>query len=874
MKKKTKQEVDWGGEMAHSVGIVGRVFGKLLSYLLNIILTVLLICLITGTIVGCAFAFYVKNYIDVSLDDFADLSTDSDRTTSIYYMDWTDRDSGTGTPVEITDQRLYGSENRIWVSYQQIPKNLINAFIAVEDHRFPTHKGVDWVTTIRATARYFTGNKIEGGGSTITQQLIKNVTGDNEVTIQRKVQEILRALEIEKNMSKEEILELYLNKINLSHGCYGVGAAAYTYFGKEVQDLTLLECAAIAGITQSPSHWDPIYHPENNTERRNTVLYCMYEYGYITKEEYYENKNAELTINYQARGESTTTTNINTWYTDAAFEEAIDLLMEAKGWTDREYTANYIYTAGLQIITAQDPEIQRILDEYFVNDSNFISVDNSAIQPEASMVIIDPKTGDVLGIAGGRGEKRGNRILNYATQTTRSPGSSIKPLSIYGPALEYGVINYGSVVDDSPVNFGDPVYENGELTGYTREDGYPQNYSNTYRGLTTINYAVTNSLNTVAYKVLQMLTLDTSFDFVKNKLHLDNYIEYAETAGGVAISDKDYSALALGGMNYGVTVLEMTAAYQIFANNGVYNKPRIVLEIRDSSGKTIIKNERVSEIVISDQTASIMTKLLQNVVQSGTAASVTCKNIINVAGKTGTTTDDRDRWFIGYTPYYLGGVWFGYSMPRSLSAFSASKSPATKIWDDIMIILNERKINQVVAKGEGIGTFATASGIVTAEYCKDSGKLVTDACRADPRGSRVEVGYFTSATVPTEPCDCHTIVAFDRTTGGVASASCPESNTARYGLIKVDSRDFPVQVSIADAQYTCRDLGSTPICSDPNLPYYAGVLGEGHYSGVTGKGAVQFNRGCTHTGAAEQEEETGDGADGTGETDTGEDVAA
>ena len=877
--KKPGKKVNWGGEVASSAGIVGKVFLKILTYIINVLLTILLIGLITGTVVGATFAYYIKNYIEADITDFDIMSSDVSTTTKIFYMDWTDRDRRIGVPVEITEQRLHGVSNQIWASYSDMPSYLWQAFVAIEDKRFPEHSGVDFITTGKAVFAYFLKGANMAGGSTITQQLVKTITGDDDVTPQRKIQEIMRAFKLEEKYDKTEILEMYLNSIYLSQGCTGVGAAAYTYFGKEVKDLTLIECAAIAAITQKPTKWDPIQNPEENQLRRDLILREMADQGYLTESEFEAAHKQELVINYKGRNnhseeqEVDTSASVNSWYTDAAIDEAIQLLMKNGGYT-YEVASKLIYTGGFQILTAMDPFVQETLDEFYENAENFPTVDNSPIQPESSFVIIDPRTGDVLGLRGARGEKTGNRLLNYATKTTRSPGSSIKPLSIYGPALEAGIITYGSITDDTPANFGEPTYgSSGQVTGYTDRDGYPDNYSKNHRGLTTTQYAVTHSLNTIPVKILQKLTIEKSFDFLKNKLQMYSLIDYRELAGGTSITDKNVSALALGGMNYGVTVLEITAAYSAFANNGVYNKPRIVLKILDSQGNVLINNEEESTIVMSEQNASIMTKLLQNVVVSGTANAITVDNIVNVAGKTGTTTADNDRWFIGYTPYYIGGVWFGYAMPSSLNKFSASVSPSVVIWDKVMTILHEKKIKEVTESGYGLSSFVLAQGVTTAVYCVDSGKLMTDACRADYRGNRSEMGYFTANTVPNESCDRHVMVEYDKVTGGIACQNCPPANIVRYGMLKIDDRNFPYNIVIADAQYTWRNLpaGVEPEL-DETLPFYASMLSNGVYAGISSYGA-QFNSYCSVHYNTSQEEETGETEEPENNSETAEEAS-
>lgn len=834
--------IEWKAEVGNAAGIAGRATLHALSYVANVFLTILLIGLITGAIVGTAFAVYVKQYIDPSVDDVVMMvSKQQDTTTKIFCMEYTDRENRIGEAVELENQRQYGTENQMYASYSEFPENLVDAFVSIEDHRFFEHSGVDWRRTIGATFYYFTGQDTYGG-STITQQLIKNLTGDDDVTIQRKVQEILRALNLEKKLDKTQILEMYMNIVYLSQGSYGVSAAAWTYFGKEVSDLNLVECAAIASITQNPIKWDPIRHPDNNKERRQTVLYRMHELGKISDEEYEEAYDTDLVLNVQSDAVTATGQTVNSWYTDAAIDEALELLQEKYSCT-REAASKMLYTGGLSIITAMDKNVQSTLEKYYLDANNFTTVDSSFIQPESSCVIIDPSTGDVLGLVGGRGEKKGNRILNYATQTKRPPGSSIKPLSVYAPALENGLINYASVIDDSPVNFGETTDENGN-TVLSRPDGYPSNLPNVYNGLTTIHDGIRRSVNTVAYKTLQKLGLDTSFNFATKELEMTSLVERQELTGGVIVSDKDYAPLALGQLSYGATVLEMTAAYSIFANDGVYNSPRIVLQILDSEGNIVVDNQQNSRVVLSEQNAYIMERMLSEVVESGTASKLTLDDYVDVAGKTGTTTSDYDRWFVGYTPYYICGVWFGYSMPKSLGSFSATMSPSLLIWDGVMKELHQPYIEAADNGTEPLKKFEDENGVVMATYCKDSGKLITDACMADPRGNRAETGYFAVDDVPTESCDCHIMVKYDTSTGAIATSDCPRESIKNVGLIQVE-RTFPTQVCITDAQYVYRQVSPTinlmPVNEERPYYYYAF---DGMFAGTSGWG-TQFNHLCT-----------------------------
>lgn len=769
------------GKGKRGAAIAGKATGKVFSYILNAIMTVLLIALITGTIVGIVFVVYINNYIKVDMSGFVDLTTEQSMTTRIYYMDYTDRENRIGTPVEIEDQQLFSSENRTWVSFTEIPEDLVNAFISIEDERFKEHNGVDWKRTVGATLHFITGTD-NYGGSTITQQLIKNITGEDDVTIQRKMKEIFSAIELEKLVTKDEILEMYLNTIYLSEHCYGIQAAATAYFGKDVRDLSLVECASLAAIPKFPTKYDPYLNPDNNYKRRRDVLYKMHELGYIADDEYEKALDEELVINDKI--ETVTQSATTSWYTDAVIEDAIDLLVESG--IPETIAAKKIYTGGYKIWTVMDPEVQKVLDDYFKNDDNFARI-NNGVQPEASMVVIDPATGDILGLAGGRGEKTSSRVLNFATQTTRSPGSSIKPVTVYGPALEYGVITYSSVIDDSPV-----------------KGKWPANYPAGYRGPTTIHNAVARSVNTVAVKVLQKLGVENSYDFAHNKLGMTSIIDSLTLSNGTEITDLNLSALGLGGMNYGVTVRELTAAYQVFANKGVFTGSRTIIKILDSQDNVIIDNSGTSSIVMSEQNAGIMTQILEGVVDHGTASQMKLKSKIDVAGKTGTTSDDYDRWFMGFTPYYIGGVWFGYEMPMSLYGFSEVKPPAMVVWDEVMQLLHQKQFDKAANGEEKLKSFERPSGIIAQKVCKYSGLLMTSACEGCG-----ETGYFTSSSLPRKYCTYHSSSHSDDQTDDKKETTDTEGSD-----VTTKSNDTTKNAETTKAPATTAE----PVIDDPDTP--------------------------------------------------------
>ncbi len=839
-------EVNWGLEVMQVFGTIGKVLLRIFSYVLNILLTVLLIGLITGIIVGTVFAIYINNYMDLTIDpSLLRTSASGTTTTRFYVMEFDseeDRINRNGTPVEWEDERISGASGSIWVTYDQFPKYLIDAFVAMEDHRFMEHSGVDWITTGKAVFNYFTGNSV-AGGSTITQQLIKNLTGEDEVTIQRKVQEIFRALNLEKELSKEEILEMYLNIVNLGNGAEGVQAAANLYFGKDVSELNLVQCACLASIVKSPTAYEPLYHEEDrvrengtvqhgNRHRRNDVIFRMNELGWISDAEAEAAYEADLEITYFDTTDEFTQSegyHVYNWYIEAVIDQLTEHFMEKYGWS-QSFAGKHVLSSGYKVYLPIDMDVQNTLEEVYIhNDAQYFpTAGNAVLQPQSAMVIMDPYTGDVLGLVGGRGEKTGSRVQSLATDAKRPPGSSIKPITVYAPALEEGIITYGSVYDDTPLYF-DEESRSGDSVVY---DPYPHNLPDTYQGLCTINRAIEVSKNTVAMKVLEDLTVEKAFDFGKNKLHINSLVESYTRQNGTVITDKGLAALGLGQLSFGLTVLEITAAYCIFQNDGVYNEPNLYLYVTDNSDNVILENDDDPEIVISPETASIMTKMMNNVVNNGTGTSITLRHSVDVAGKTGTTTADFDRYFVGYTPYYVAGVWTGYEMNQTLSAFKAN--PSVTIWDTVMTMLHKEYIDAANAGGEALKTFEMAPGVIQATYCLDSGLLCSEACSLDPRGSRAATGYFTRESAPSEYCDTHVIVMRDATTGLIASDECNPGDLVKTALIRVEDRDFPTEIYVADAQYVYRDLPANVMpCEWGGLPFFYNSLGEGHYCGTS-----------------------------------------
>ena len=459
-----------------------------------------------------------------------------------------------------------------------------------------------------------------------------------------------------------------------------------------------------------------------------------------------------------------------------------------------------------------DEEIQKKVEDYYQNAIR-VPHNQNGESAQSALIVIDSQTGDILGVAGAIGEKKGNRLQNFATQTLRPPGSTIKPLSVYAPALEKGTINWASVYDDVPVEFDS---KNGAF--------WPHNATGVYRGLTNIPYAVAHSTNTVSVRVLQEIGTEYSYRFAKERFHLEHLISNERG------NDCDLAALALGQLNYGVTLRELTAAYSVFADGGVYHPYHSYYRVVDREGKIILANPDRSERVLSQSNAAIMTKLLEGVVDYGTSSSITLDKLVDCAGKTGTSHNDFDRWFVGYTPSMICGVWCGYEYPEPLEG----KNICSTIWNNVMA--------QIVSDKDQNKHFELPSSLVRVTYCKDSGKLLCEACEKDPRGNRAEIGYFVRGEEPTEFCDCHILCAYDTEHGGVSHGNCPQESTKEIGLIRVE-RSFPRQILVLDAQYVYRtDPLQTEINPDPKSAYFSKVIRGNAGVSHTYK---QYNRSCT-----------------------------
>ncbi len=725
-----------------------RSVSRTVSMIVKIVATILVIAIVTSAICATVFALYIDRYIRPNIDNINMDDIKLNYTTFVYATD-----NETGEKIEL--EQLYSEDNRIWVDYEQIPNYMLDAVVSVEDNRFWNHAGVDWIRTAGAMVNMIIPLREGfGGGSTLTQQLIKNVTGEDDITVERKIQEILRALEFEKKYTKEQIIELYLNTVYFGHGCNGVETAAKTYFDKTVSELTLAECATIAGITKSPIFYDPLKNPENNKTRQELILKLMYDQGRISKEEYTSAVAEELQFNKNSSAVIKEKP-MQSYYVDQVINDVINDLQEEYGYS-YTYASNLVFSGGLKIYALVDTDVQDTLDKVYKDEANFPKTKDGSML-ESAMVVMDPYTGNVLGMVGGRGEKTTNRAWNRATMTKRPPGSSIKPLTVYAPALEYGFINPATVYDDSPFN---------------EKTRWPKNQSSGFSGRMTVKKAVQNSTNTVAVKVLDTVSLERSFAFASVNLGLD--LVKSETINDKVFTDMDYAPLALGGLTHGLSVLEMTAAYSAFVNHGIFTEPRTYSHVEDADGNILLDNKAETQVAMKEETAYYINYLLTNAVDAGTGRKAKLGNVAT-AGKTGTTNDDNDRWFVGYTPYYTAAVWFGYDNSREIK-LSTSTNPSVAIWKTVMDELHD---------GLEYKNFFQLETKQT-KYCLDSGLLPSEYCELDPRGNRVTTGTFIEGTEPTETCTCHVPVIIDTTTNMRATNFCPYENTKTIALIDVN----------------------------------------------------------------------------------------
>ena len=695
----------------------GTGIGHLLS---RILITLVLIGVLCGCFCGIAFAMYVHIYINPSAQETAvEISKGLGlNLNSFIYAKESDSDEYT------LYETIKGKENREWVDSDKIPDTLKNAVVAIEDERFYKHHGVDWVRTIGAVKGWLLGGT-QYGGSTITQQLIKNITADNDYSVKRKVNEIFRAFALEKEIDdKDRILVMYLNTIYLGYNSYGVQTAAMQYFDKDVSQLDLAESAVLAGLTNNPSIYDVYNHPEKVKERQETILAQMLDQKMISQEEYEAAVAEELNYRpyeeYQQEIKST-----YSYFTDEVIKDVINDLMTEKGYS-RLVAENMVYSGGLNIYATIDTKVQNALDEVWANADNFPNTEKYGEIPQSAMVITD-KQGNIVGIAGGRGEKTSSRGFSYASDARRQPGSSIKPLATYGPAMDAGIATPDTTVYDRA------LIQDEEGNPWPMNDGkYP-----TGRAM-TVKEGMTRSLNTISAQLLKQLTPQKSYEFMTQQLGF-KLVDSRTNEDGTVQSDIDLAPLALGALTDGVTVREMAGGFSTFINDGVYGGTRTYTKVTDSEGNTIMENTSNTDKGFTNvRTDYYMLDCLQNVTAHGTAYGIQLDGV-ETGGKTGTTTSNTDIWFCGITPKYSGAVWVGYEHNYRLDGLYGRN--AAEIWLAVM--------QKVHAGDSGLVFDSHPQDFEEVTYCMDTGLLASGACRA---AGRAATGRFWKDKVPTETC--------------------------------------------------------------------------------------------------------------------------
>ena len=771
--------------------------------------TVLMVLVICGFVFAGVLGDYLQEDIlpmaDVDIEDY-----ELEQNSYMYYLD------SKGQIQKYQD--VFASTSSAWVDFEDIPEDMIHAAVAIEDHRFFEHQGVDWVTTIKACARMFFGDD-SVGGSSITQQLIKNVllTEDeaaDDVTVQRKVLEIFRAVQLEKRYDKDEILELYLNFIYLGQGCRGIRSAAETYYGKEVEMLTAAECASIIGITNSPTWYDPYQNPENNEERKENILWAMNKYGWLTDEEYEEALDQELVLkngidlidsmaqcknkscNYRGIVSTLTATESGytcpdcgevvpvvedssqdcySWFADTVLEDVAKALAEKNHMTwnsaTRELMIKQIQKSGYHIYTTIDLDVQKQVDAIYTNLEEIPAV-RGGQQLQSAIVVIDNRTGDIVAMAGGVGEKHLPDEWNRATDAKLQSGSSIKPLSVYAPGFEQGTISPASVIPDLPLN-----YTSG---AWPRNDNFKYAYSS------TILSGVTRSVNAVAAHTLNTIGVNYGYEFVRDKFKLTSLVDEYVDANGTVHSDNGFAPLAMGAQTWGVHVRDMAGAFATFASNGVRREERTFTKVYDSDGNLVIDNTQDQEKILSDKSVNYMNYCLVNAANSGTGTEATFSGH-TVAGKTGTTSDFKDRWFCGFTGYYTAAVWTGFDRPERVRPTNVNNPGAVLF----------RKVMKPIHEGLERKELYDAGPMKWASVCLDSGKWATDACKKDARElTRVASALVYPEDYPSGNCEKHVLVELC-SGGGTPTEWCEKFkalDAAEHALAKITE---PIEIKEA-----------------------------------------------------------------------------
>ena len=688
----------------------------------------LLVVFVVGGFGGGMLVGYISTTKAITIPEL--LKVDKKQTTFVYDKN--------GTEI----QKLTGSDNvdRVYVSYSEVKNTYIDeAIISIEDERFYEHNGIDMQRIGSAIlSALANGGTATHGGSTITQQTVKMITGQNQISTQRKVQEWFAAMSLEQDLTKDEIMELYINYAPMGNNYIGVQTAAQNYFGKDAKDLSLTECAFLAGIPKSPSYYNPLRESgkRNALRRMRIVLSKMHELGKITDVQYEEALNTELVFKST---ESQTANSVRSYFVEYALSEVIRDLMDQRNitWNVAE---SLVYNNGYKIYTTMEPTVQSALDTTFKTQALFqsdpASIEDLPEKPQGGMVIINVETGAIAAMQGGYGEKTRNLITNRAVDAFRQPGSSIKPLLDYGPALERKLITPSFPFEDRAMYL-DPS---------NPETVWPKNASGGYYGTMTVRSAITKSSNIVAVQVWDLVGGQTALWFLKQV--------------GIDRTDEVYPSTAIGGFNKGMSPLEMAAAYATFANQGVYREPYAYTSVANSDGTVVLEKEIISTKVYSPATSYMLTTMLEDVITSGTAAgkvmpvTTDAGENIEIAGKTGTTDDNVDKWFCGYTPYYAAATWYGYdNRLRKTEIPVDDRSNAQYIWNDVMQAIHKTLPGATFAIPDTVValTICTQTRLLAVDSCVEAGTVVTDLFDTESPMTPTSYcpGHVTATPVPT-----------------------------------------------------------------------------------------------------------------------------
>ena len=783
--------------------------------------TVVLIVLVCGFVFVGILGDYLEEDVLPESADYEFNIADKEKTSYAYYVD------GNGD-IQLL-QQIHTTIDRQWVRYEDIPENLINAAIAIEDKRFYEHQGVDWITTVKACLNMFMGGDSQFGGSTITQQLVKNDTGDKSVTVQRKVMEIFRAQYAEKLYEKDTIMEYYLNSIYFGRGCYGVKTAAEEYFGKELQSLTVAECASLIGITNNPSLYNPYSESEyefrdqgvtvgvdRNLYRQRNILGQMKEQGFITEEEYEEAIAQEIVFkegiapedkwevcdnpecDYEGIVGSYTKSEsgayfcpvcqmqneigndasqvVYSYFMDTVLEDVARDMAALNGidYDSLDGQAKKLYNqkiqqGGYHIYTTLDMDVQNQIDKIYTNLEE-IPTTSSKAQLQSGIVVIDNRTGDIVGLSGGVGEKIDHDGFNRAVDAKLQTGSAQKPVSVYAPAFESGAVSPATPIKDMPI-----TYDGGN---------FPKNDNRKYDLWRNVYNGVVSSVNTISIGTLQKVGFEYAFSFAQEGLGLNNLVREYQLSNGNTLSDLGYSPLGMGALTVGASVREMSNAYATFANNGIWREARTYTKVYDSEGNLVLDNTQETRQVMGEKAVNYMNLCLFGAANNGTGGAAVFPGM-NIAGKTGTTSSQRDRWFCGFTPHYTAAVWCGFDKPEQIRLTGSNANPACRLWKKVMEPIHKGLPNEPLYNGDKFSGYT---------ICLDTGKIATAACEKDVRGGKhTSFAYCYKEDIEGQSCDQHVLVDYCVTGGGVATEYChmfEDLEIAERSLVRRDKEQI------------------------------------------------------------------------------------